>query len=64
MTTQEPKKQPDQREQTLAILKKIVAEKRVREQEAIEAYKNNPELQAIFAELREENTKSDHTDKL
>lgn len=64
MTTPETTTEEEQRQRTLAVLKRMVAEKRVREQEDIEAYKNDPELQAIFAKLREENTNCDDTSKL
>ena len=55
MTQQEATKQEEQHQRTLAVLKRMVAEKRAYEQQAVENYKNDPELQALIARLDQKN---------
>lgn len=52
MTTTKPEELD---ERLLANLRQMVANKREAERQAIEDYKNNPELQALIAKLRREN---------
>lgn len=47
--------QEAQRERALAVLRRLVDDKREDERKAIEDYKNNPELQAFVAELDRKN---------
>ena len=47
--------QEEQRERALAVLRRLVDDKREYERKAIEDYKNDPELQAFIAKLRHEN---------
>ena len=54
MTTEQPKSD-ERHEQTVAIIRRMIANKKAAEQEAIEDYKNNPAKQALVAKLRREN---------
>jgi len=54
MTTEEPQKE-ERREQAVAIVRRMIANKKAAEKEAIEDYKNNPAKQALVAELRRKN---------
>lgn len=54
MTTEEPKKN-ERHERAIAIIRRLLADKKAAEQEAIEDYKNNPAKQALVAELRRKN---------
>lgn len=54
MTAQEPK-QEERHERAIAVIKQMVANKKVAEREAIEDYKNNPAKQALVAELKRKN---------
>ena len=58
------KQEDQQRERSLATLRQMVANKRAYEKEAIENYKNDPELQALIAKLRQENANRGTSDKL
>lgn len=55
MTTVEKSKYEEQRERTIAGLRRMVAEKREYEKKAIEDCKNDPESQAFVARLDKKN---------
>ncbi len=55
MTTIENNQQEEQRERALALLRRMVADKRADEKKAIDAYQNNPELQALIKRLDQSN---------
>lgn len=54
MTSEEIKKD-ERRERSLAIARRMLANKKAAEQEAIDEYKNNPAKQALVEELRRKN---------
>lgn len=54
-TTETTTKQEEQRERALAVLRKLVDNKREDERKTIEDYKNNPKKRAFVAELDRKN---------
>ncbi|AUD03805.1 hypothetical protein [Spirosoma pollinicola] len=54
MITEEPNKEA-RHQQAVLVIRQMLANKKVAEKEAIEAYKNNPAKQARVAKLRREN---------
>ncbi|MBN8821049.1 MULTISPECIES: hypothetical protein [unclassified Spirosoma] len=57
MTSEELTKD-QRRERSLAIARRMLANKKAAEQEAIEDYKNNPAKQALVAELDRKNAEA------
>ncbi len=54
MTTEEPIKD-ERHERALSIARRMMANKKAAEKEAIEEYQNSPAKQALVAELRRKN---------